>query len=640
MFFVISFSKLFSILYCEEMILLHCLKFLICLLLLVVVAIPIGTSAESTDESYGEIVVIEAKLELDACCAIENSELIKLCKSNGNDLIYYQLLETDSNGFLGYENGIGEFESLLDKNGVKIKAENDATVSVVYDVVLGIARYYVNNQMAYCRTTTPELVPNIQAGGDFFVFEGRLADVLCGDVLENVEKYSDRGLGTAEIIAMQEHLVENKLRILAGVDSLAFSSIGFSVCVYENGVMKGEKHIYSGDVFERITAEGIPVFAKDYNFDYFAALEISDISLNSNKYYVTVRPFTEIGRDRFYGKITGITLDENASFDANCKTLGLDGGNRISLELDCVGNVYACVASPCAAEMQVYVDGNEVGTVSVGIGRNNFLISSVESGKHRIEIACDNEVLINSLTYFAVPCEHKVDASAAWRIEKSQFFATCELCGGNIAFSEAESPAFELDFETDVSAADYDGFSVVSPKEYTVGTDVDGDKALVAGENKFYVDVEASALAKMKYYLLSFDLTVSKQGLADSEISLLTLISNFRDGAKISGIKADYAYFFKYNTNNKTISTIDINGDEKLLNSSNSISVEVGKQYKFSAIVDTEARIAHIFVGDTYLGCSEKQLADVSEKVYPSFKFNDGGACYPIFDNFRIVELK
>ena len=120
------------------------------------------------------------------------------------------------------------------------------------------------------------------------------------------------------------------------------------------------------------------------------------------------------------------------------------------------------------------------------------------------------------------------------------------------------------------------------------------------------------------------------------------MISNYRDGAKVSGQKVDRAYFFKYNTNKKAISSINADVYENLLNDSNSISIDLNKQYKISIVVDTVNCIARVFVDGKYIGISEKAPVDVtgSNKVYPSFCFNGGGACYPIYDNFKIAEIK
>ena len=161
-------------------------------------------------------------------------------------------------------------------------------------------------------------------------------------------------------------------------------------------------------------------------------------------------------------------------------------------------------------------------------------------------------------------------------------------------------------------------------------------------ETSLYIDAEQSALAVIPYYSVSFDLTITKKGNAGFDASLLTLISNFRNGSKVGEKTADYGYFLKYNTSNQTFATVKSLGNTSILNAQNSIAIEVGRQYKITVVVDNIKHCAHVFVNDIYIGISEKSMVDMSsnETCYPSFKFNDGGNFYPIYDNFKIIAIK
>lgn len=618
------------------------------------------------------VTVFEAISNYTGVCGEEGHvPLISLERTGADESAVFELLFINSHDMtFEIKNATGEYKKLSDSQGNSLVLDAETTLAVIYDDNTGLLRYYINNRVAYCGDNIEALADRIPAHNRFYLFDCDSETVSINDeFLRDTSIYNLNSSGTAEIIAFQEHDLENKIRLLAGVDMLWYSEVGFMVQLFEDGVFKNEKQVSSTAIFDSVVADDRTACASDYGYNYFAALEISDVSLSYGKeYYVVVRPYSDVGGVKHYGTAVKINVDKNGYvFDENCVVkngtdnafsysdgvlisddalLMRENNSYVFINANCYGKVYIDVSTASDSVLKVYVDDILVDTLSLSVGRNNIPIASFEQGIHSVKIEkCEGEnTQIHSLTYFEAPHTHTISDTAAWTIADGYFYADCAECGSKVQMTESETPSFMLTFDKSIAeeASEYEGFSVVSPDKYTLGTDSDGDKALVAGKNYFYVDVEQSKLASMPFYTISFDLTVTQKGQAGAEISLFTLISNYRNGGNVANTTANHAYFFKYIQKSTKLSTIKISGATNKLNDENSISIELGKQHKVTVVVNTFACSAHVFVDGKYIGKSEKALVDVtsSTTVYPSFKFNDGGNCYPVFDNFKITELK
>ena len=607
----------------------------------------------------------------DACNQEGHIPLISVERTNADECAVFELLFINSHDMtFEIKNATGEYKKLSDSQGNSLVLDAETTLAVIYDDNTGLLRYYINNRVAYCGDNTEALADKIPAHNRFYLFDCDSEAVsINGALLRDTSIYNLNSSGTAEIVAFQEHDLENKIRLLAGVDMLWYSEVGFTVQLFEDGVFKNEKQVSSTAIFDSVVASDRTVYASDYGYNYFAALEISNVSLSDGKeYYIVTRPYSEVGDVKHYGTAVKINVDKYGyAFDEGCvvkrgndnafsysdgvlitgdSLLMSENNSYVSINANCYGKVYIDISTASDSALKVYADDIQVDTISLSAGRNNIQIVDFEQGIHSLKVEkCDGEhVQIHSITYFEVSHTHTVSDTAAWTMADGYFYTACAECGSKVQMTESETPSFMLTFDKSIAeeASEYEGFSVVAPDKYTLGTDSDGDKALVAGKNYFYVDVEQSKLASMPFYTVSFDLTVTQKGQTGAEISLFTLISNYRNGGNVANTTANHAYFFKYIQKSTKLSTIKISGATNKLNDENSISIELGKQHKVTVVVNTFACSAHVFVDGKYIGKSEKALVDVtsSTTVYPSFKFNDGGNCYPVFDNFKITELK
>ena len=587
------------------------------------------------------------------------------------DLIYVDIYTNE----LKYKNKSGEYVSFYTKTGNEylLKEASTTDIAIIYNDISGLIRYCINGQIPYIMESGElKAVTYIASYNDFYSQSGEESIWFDENITSEIKCYNVCESATAEVVALQINELDKNIRIVAGLDMNWYSSVGFDLTLFVDGEEQKSQEISSNVIFEYITANDKPVYGAEFGYKYFSALiiENADIS-NTKEQYIIVKPFTCVGAAKFYGAPTKINLredgcefdnsykpqtvtqtnsfftlsdacyseDNSTVFDTSGSTLEFETlfeAGEIYLDLSCFGEE--------AAELNVYVDETLITTINASQGRNYISLCNVSEGKHNVKIEKLNncKTIIFEILYLEQIHIH-VMTDTAWTFEADTFSSKCKECNRNITMNKAETPKFMLTFDKDVSteANQYEGFTVVNPNGYKIGTDTDGDKALAAGTSYFYVDVEQATLASMKYYTISFDLTVSKAGNNSYEISLLTLISNFRNGNKVSGKTADYEYFLKYNVNEKKLATLKVAKDTSKLTNENSIGISLNTQYKISIVVDNINHSAHVFVDGTYIGKSEKSIVNVtsSEKCYPSFKFNDGGACQPVFDNFIITEL-
>ena len=619
-----------------------------------VILLLFGITSVFAEEKIGisdETTNIDAVVFINEQTAVTDTVLIEMSKALDGLSTTHKLLCVDSEGYLAFENQNQEINKLFYVDFSPIAIADGMTISIIYDDCSGLARYYVNRKAAYFVSDLSELEAQVRVKSDFFTLKTDSDSIYIGDVFSSVSIENDNGGGSAKLIALQEHLYENHIRLIAGLDTVFASEVGFELKIYENNKLINEVILSSNTVYTDILADYDEVYAQSYGYKYFSALEISDVYIDGGNYYIIARPYAEICGALRFGDPVGIIAErERLLFDEGFKTVALEGYGSALAALSCDGEIYATVSTPEAAVVDVYIDDVKVSSIEIEQGRSSVYLASVDGGVHNLRLESNNGdgVRFLSLSYKEnhkeLSCAHSFANDSDWKMVSGGFEVLCENCGKYILFNETEAPAFLLTFEEGVSkeASQYIGYSVVSPNSFNIGNDIDGDKALVAGTDKYHIDVEQSVLADMPYYTVSFDLRITERGESGANISVLTLVSNYRNGKKISGYSADFAYFFKYNPQSKTISTIDIDWDESLLNDKNSTAININESFKVTIAVDTKNCMARVFVNEKYIGISEKLLVDVmgDGKVYPCFRFNDGGGCYPVYDNFKISELK
>ena len=230
-----------------------------------------------------------------------------------------------------------------------------------------------------------------------------------------------------------------------------------------------------------------------------------------------------------------------------------------------------------------------------------------------------------------------------WYHFGDQYMAFCSTCNDWVTLYEVTEKTLELNFEENIETelAKYKGFKAVSPSGFNRVTMSNDSKALACGNSPLYIDIDRGTLADMKMFAITFDLTITQSGNAYSEISILSLLSNFQNGAAIQGETVGWGWFLKYNTQQKKLTSVK--SSSATLGEMNSISVELNTTYKVTVIFDTVLQRAYIDVNGNTLGMTTGvTFPDLSDPKYDnalSLRLNDGGNCAPIFDNLRIAAI-
>ena len=226
------------------------------------------------------------------------------------------------NETLAVRNG-KKYYTLCDKDGISITLGDKApVVAVVYDDINGTARYYVNGTFAYIKNGT-ELAPAVELDSTsslkaalesgYALFKGFECDrsfIKADDYKLSVSNINDRD--TAEVIGYQESTIENGIRIIAGVDSLYYSNVGFEVKIFENGELKKDYDVKDNLVFDSVIADGETITAGSKGYKYLATLNVDNLpkTIPENS-YLLIRSYTDVAGNKHYDREAKLAVSED-----------------------------------------------------------------------------------------------------------------------------------------------------------------------------------------------------------------------------------------------------------------------------------------------------------------------------------------
>lgn len=226
----------------------------------------------------------------------------------------------------------GGYYKLCDKDGnVYTTGASPVKVAAVYNDITGKVRYYIAEAPAYVLIDGEvKLAVDLDTFTDGFnsvsgahvdttvsCFAGHSEDEALIDASAyKVSAYTVNDLDTAELIGFQENDVSEGIRLVAGVDTLYYSSVGFEVEIYENGALVKKEDVSGYEVFDSILEGEKTITAADKGYKYLATLNISDLPTDvPENSFIVVTSYTEVGGVRYADTKTKILVtNDGCSF--------------------------------------------------------------------------------------------------------------------------------------------------------------------------------------------------------------------------------------------------------------------------------------------------------------------------------------
>lgn len=290
---------------------------------------PADAFAKSTGRSFvpfatdcTTVFELSATFIPDAANAGVYSPIFSLVRTNASNASFTLdlLFVEGATGALHIKNADGDYKALCNEEGNAFTLGDQATaISIVYDDAKGTARYYVNGALS-CYGENKALANDLTVSGmSAFASAEAVTDTastLSGVTVSNA--YNINPSGTADYVGFQVSKSDSSsIRILAGLDMLYYSRVGFEISLYSNGNLQGTVASNASTVFSNIVADDETISATSQGYRYLTALIISGIDRsdypdNVNVYFI-VKTFTEIGGKKQYGEEKKITVTQDGS---------------------------------------------------------------------------------------------------------------------------------------------------------------------------------------------------------------------------------------------------------------------------------------------------------------------------------------
>ena len=222
-----------------------------------------------------------------------------------------KFLVVDEFGALYICTADGDVEALLDGSGEAIAVVDETLVSIVYNDASGEARFYINQSIPYYGMDA-KLAINVPVANEAFRAVSPITEKLI--LADGVEKRNQFTANDAPATYAGFQVDDNgtAIRVLAGIDSLYYDSVGFVLELYSNDIIQGTVTQTINTVFYSINANNETVTASELGFNYITAVIISNIDrteypMDANVYF-KITPFSTLGGEKIYGRHAYITI--------------------------------------------------------------------------------------------------------------------------------------------------------------------------------------------------------------------------------------------------------------------------------------------------------------------------------------------
>lgn len=242
-----------------------------------------------------------------------------------------ELLFIDKDGALFVKNG-DAYAALLDGEGASLVLAEETELAIAYNDANGTARFYVNG--------------SIPKRGDSLAIGIPVADEpFTGASLKAVWAVTADGLvetgshvvdSTALNFAGFQVSVEDdsSIRILAGLDTLYYDSVGFEIALFANGVQQGKIEEVGRTVFSAVLAGGREVSAAELGFRYLTAITVHSIDRSAYPsdadVYFKVKTYVTVNGEKQYGDERVITIfydgeNKTHTYEKDADRVNMDG---------------------------------------------------------------------------------------------------------------------------------------------------------------------------------------------------------------------------------------------------------------------------------------------------------------------------
>ena len=209
---------------------------------------------------------------------------------------------------------------LTDNKGNAHKLSKTTTsIVAVYDDVRATVRYYVNGTVPYYDGKN---AMNIAIDPEF-ANASAIMDRLATDtsIVSKIKIHGMEASGVMQVIALQQRVKDDALRIVSGIDIPWYGSAGYKVTLYDKTGKALGKEVKSESisVFNAITADDVIVPATKYGYTYFVPLEIKGYTYMNNyeNCYFMITPYVTIGGAVIEGEQVKVVVTKSGYEFAN-----------------------------------------------------------------------------------------------------------------------------------------------------------------------------------------------------------------------------------------------------------------------------------------------------------------------------------
>ena len=290
-----------------------------------------------------------------------------------------------------------ETYKLCDVNGNTYKISGAGTpVAVVYDDVNGAIRYFVNKKIAYINLDgTPVLAVDMDIENDFYSLEKVASESIKLFVgFKNDENeyasadsyklnaYTVNSEDTVKLIGFQENSITDGMRLIAGVDTLYYTNVGFEIETFVGGISKGVVTVSGTSVYDSVVANDKTLTAEANGYNYLTAAIITDVIKNiSENSFIVVRAYSEIEGIRHYDESAMMAITSNGYYFVTEETVYENNFNGInSLPAEWVAGSKNSAASTISLKNgEICLDGYSSSLVDYYLNRNlgsNYIVQA------------------------------------------------------------------------------------------------------------------------------------------------------------------------------------------------------------------------------------------------------------------------